>query len=196
VHAVAFLDLDLKLNKKWRVSPFARMEASNATLGYVYHDRDGKNCVGELQSFTRGYLERNQLNVTYAIPDDNVWYFKGCALFFEVAFWASTAVREFAIAWEDTALVYFNRSDGKAARCCISISTDAKMPFIFRAKTVLNDRKHIFVPRSRGAHRCRGMGLASWWNICIRTITSDSMGCPWWMKKQGQMCRATDTKNV
>ena len=88
-------------------------------------------------------------------------------MFFEVAFWASTAVREFAIAWEDTALVYFNRSDGKAARCCISISSDAKMPFIFRAKTVLNDRKHIFAPRSRGAHRCRGMGLASWWNICI-----------------------------
>jgi hypothetical protein len=46
-----------------------------------------------------------------SLNEHGMWYFQGCLLFFETRFWTLPAVQDFALAWEKTGFVYYNRSD-------------------------------------------------------------------------------------
>ena len=53
---VAFLDLDLELEKKWLANPFVSMAAQHAVLAYSFRMTDHEKCVGPMGKFTRSYL--------------------------------------------------------------------------------------------------------------------------------------------
>ena len=168
---VAFLDLDLELEKKWLSNPFVSMAAQHAVLAYSFRMTDHEKCVGPMGKFTRSYLSTRQMRVDYSTPDSQLVYFKGCALFFEVAFWSSPPVREFASAWENEALVYFNRSDGKdhvapVGRCgcivaiiCICRITSRPAVKFRRAKAIFGHCASVLLCRCHRPPSRRRVGL-------------------------------------